>query len=48
MRNVSDIFVEKNKKVYILRSIIFFPKIRPFMRKKLKNVVEKDRPQMTM
>jgi len=47
MRNVSDKFVEKIK-IHILGSIRFFPKILPFFEIMWKNMVDPERPDMTI
>jgi hypothetical protein len=47
MRNVSDKFAEKIK-THILRSNTFFPENRAVYEVMWKNMVEPDRPQMTI
>jgi hypothetical protein len=47
MRNVSDKIVEKIR-THVLCSINFFPKFMPFKEITWKNMVEPERPQMTV
>jgi hypothetical protein len=46
MINVSNEIIEKNKPHFTLNN--FFPKVVPFMRKCGKNIVQPDRPQITI
>jgi len=49
MRNVSDIGCTENKNTHFLfKNVLFFSKIRAVYESMCKNMVQPDRPQMTM